>query len=195
MDQMAERPLLPVSRERVSNPTEERLLTLLSMAIDWMRFAEQRHNWLILLGSALLALLLSLVNSTTDPNPRYVMGVAAGIITCGLLVSVLSFFAANRISVFLAGKQADPSESDDLYYYDHIARYVATDLVRGIERWYLDMPDDEIEVTRGELDLAQQVIVNARATVVKMRLFSIAVLCFAAGGLTTLASAIAALIW
>jgi hypothetical protein len=189
--------LRPIGREPRSgsaDPAEERLLTLLQIVNESMYVAEQHHGLLLFLGSATLALLLTLVSSTTDLNPRYGMGVAAAIIFVGLLLSAASFFPRSRAAGRIAGGFGDPDPTDDLYDSKHLARYEPDDLVRGLEESYLEIPVDEIRVTRGKRDLACRVIANSRTTEIKIRLFEYSLLVLAAGGAVALASALAALV-
>lgn len=191
---MVERSGFAHDRQALSTPAENRLLLQLQLVVDWLRLAEQRHHWFILLGSAGLAVMLSLVSSTRDENPRYGMGLAAAIMIAGLMTGVVSFYPTSRIALRIAGKPHAPAADNNLYDFQHLARYDADLLVRSIKLWYLDELPADVTVSRGEHDLATEVVVNARIACTKMRLFSLGLALFAIGSLVALVSAIAALV-
>ena len=122
------------------------------------------------------------------------MGLASAIMMLGLLISVASFFPLSRVARWVSGSLPGPSAHDDLYFYGHLARYDPERLVRGIEQWYLDVPDEEIMITRGKHDLAEQVILSAQMTSVKLRLFNISLLLVVIGAVVALIAALIALI-
>jgi len=191
---MVERSGFAYDRDALSAPAEHRLLLQLQLVVDWLRLAEQRHQWFILLGSAGLAVMLSLVSSTTDENPRYGMGLAAAIMMTGLMSGVLSFYPTSRIVSRIAGKSIAPAPDNNLYDFQHLARYDPDPLVRAVKLWYLNDLPASITVSRGEHDLATEVVVNAKIACTKMRLFSLGLAAFAIGAIVALVSALAALV-
>lgn len=186
-------PILPATRLPARDPTEERMLILNDFVFRWLGIAEQRSNWLILLGAAAQAVLLSVITSTTDQYPRYFMGLAAAVMMSGLMVSVASFFPLHPVTRRLARVESTPTAQDDLYFYGHLSRYQPDELVRAIERAYLGIPENEIVVSRAKHDLAEQIVLCATMTTIKMRLFTFALLAVATGALIALAAALVAL--
>lgn len=182
-----------LSNAQVSQQTERRLLTQMDLVFRWLGIAEQRHNWLVLLGVAAQAVLLSVITSTTDPNPRYGIGLAAAIILAGILISVSSFFPGSRLTQRLSGAFGGTKDDDDLFFYGHLARYEPDALVRSIEALYLEAPAESVVVNRVLHDLAEQVIQTAKLVEVKLRTFSIALLVIAMGSVVALVSALIAL--
>lgn len=160
---------------------EAKLLGMLGMVNDWLKFAEAKNFGIVTIASAAMAALL---NYVSGPRPievfqGIILLVSGLFLTMGLIAGLLSFFPRTDLAGVLGGKQGMPERDDNLYYFGHLATYRPRHLAEAVARRYAGGgPDDVGEV---HLALAAQIVTNARITMWKLRLFGYSVACFGAG--------------
>ncbi len=165
---------------------EQRLLSILAMVNDWLKFAETKNAGLVGLGSAAAAVILSFLGSTDDAVFLVGLGTAAVLMALSVLVGLASFFPRTSLARRLTREIGHPGECDNLYFYAHLARYSPSALVEAIARDYAQTGYSDVVHARSRTDLAAQIIVNSRITLAKLELFGFAVWLFAASAITAL---------
>lgn len=161
---------------------DERLFRLLQLVNDWLKFAEAKNVGMVGLASAAIVFLLGYVAANAR-DLVLVSGAAIAIGSTGLILALLanlaSFLPQTDMERSLAARLSPPRDSDNLYYYGHLARYQPRPLVDEIVRRHLGGAVNQID--DGHLHLAAQIITNARITLRKLRIFSYSVVCFGLG--------------
>jgi hypothetical protein len=173
---------------------EQRLLSILGMVNDWLKFAETKNAGLVGLGSAGAAVLSSFLGSADERVLTVGLGIAAVTVSISVLVGLASFFPRTSAARHLTRELGRPGEGDNLYFYGHLAKYAPPALVEAIARDYAQTGYTEVVHVRSREDLAAQIIVNSRITLAKLQLFGIATWLFAAAAVTALASVLVAVV-
>jgi hypothetical protein len=165
---------------------EDRLVELLDRVIDWLQFAESKNTGIVgLIATALGLIVTFLVAGPSVPTLAGVgLAVGAVALMISLLLSIASFLPATDLERSLVGAREAPGPEDNLIFYGHLARYEPRALVRAVARSHVDVPPDEVVVSKVAIDLAAQIVTNARITVRKLRLYRAALLLFGVGVLT-----------
>ena len=167
-----------------------RLIDLLSRAIDWLKFAEAKNTGAVGLSSTGLGVIVTfLVAGPPVPDIAGAgLGIGAVTLMLSLMLAVASFLPSTNLEKHLMGEKIDPGPGDNLIYYGHIARYEPRALVSAIAEHYFGLSGEEATPTRYALDLAGQIVTNARITVRKLELFRYSLLLFGFGVLVAAAS-------
>lgn len=163
-----------------SDPVDSKLNSILQMVIDWLKFAETKNGGAIGIGSGGFAIVIGFLQSThlaTFPVILLTLGAISFLMT--VVVSIASFSPRTDFGKLRARRDGEPHPADNLFYFGHIAKYSARQLIESMVERYL--PDVDLEMKQVYLDLAAQVTINARITMWKLRLFNIAVGFFGAG--------------
>jgi hypothetical protein len=184
---------------------ESRLLRLLTMVNDWLKYAEAKNSLVVGLSSAGLFGSLTAVPDTIEGSSHHdaalsmlLAGVIALIISLSL--SLMSFMPRTNLTKWLARRQGSPTKDDNLYYYGHLAKYIPRNLAQALERRYEPRTgrgsrDDPDDLSDGEVEIAEQIVINARITLWKLGLFTPALVCFAVGVLLQTAAMVTGTIW
>jgi uncharacterized membrane protein YhaH (DUF805 family) len=173
---------------------EQRLLSILAMVNDWLKFAETKNAGLVGLGAAGTAVISSFLGSSDDTVLVVGLAVAVVLMALSVLVGLASFFPRTSLARHLTHDVGKPGEDDNLYYYGHLAKYAPGALVDAIARDYAQTGFTDVVHARSRNDLAAQIIVNSRITLAKLELFGIATWLFAASAITALLAVLAAVV-
>ena len=179
-----------------SRDVEVRLADLLVRVIDWLKFAEAKNTAAVGLSSTALGVIVTfLVAGPPVPNLAGIgLSIGAVLLMVSLLLAVASFLPSTNLEKHLLGARQEPADSDNLLFYGHIARYEPRALARAIAIHYYGLEAEAAEPSRYAVDLAGQIVTNARITVRKLDLFRYSLQLFAAGVLiASAAMAVAAL--
>ena len=173
-----------------SRDVEARLAELLLRVIDWLKFAEAKNTAAVGLSSTALGVIVTfLVAGPPVPNLAGVgLSIGAVLLMVSLLLAVASFLPSTNLEKHLLGARAEPADTDNLLYYGHIARYEPKALVRAIATHYYGLAGEAAEPSRFSVDLAGQIVTNARITVRKLDFFRYSLLLFTAGVLIAAAA-------
>jgi hypothetical protein len=173
-------------------PLEAKLTAILGMVNDWLKFAEAKNLALAGFTGTGAAVALAAYAELDDPAVWQSVGflLAVGVLLSGLVCALLSFLPQTNLTAWLAEPRGRPAPDDNLYFYGHLVKYAPRHLAEAVARRYLDRHAED-EPSASDVDLAAQIVANARITVWKLRLFSWSV-CGLIGG-TLLFSACAAL--
>lgn len=149
---------------------EEHLLTLLQMVNEWLRFAETKNAGLLAFSGLSVTAVLSFTAQVDEFESKWgagflVFGSALWLVSA--VITALSFVPKTDLLNIVSRLDDPPEESDNLYYYRHLAKYNAQDLLEN-----LGVPKDNVSPRyRFEKYLAQQVITNSRITNSKLVAF------------------------
>ena len=162
---------------------ERQLSELLARVIDWLKFAEAKNTGSVGLSSTGLGVIVTfLVAGPPITTPAGVgLGIGALSLMLSLLLTVASFLPSTNLEKHLIGERERPTSRDNLLYYGHLARYEPRALVEAIAELYFDQAGEAYAPSKLAIDLAAQVVTNARITVRKLRLFTYSLLLFGFG--------------
>ena len=180
----------------IKRDVETRLSDLLNRVIDWLKFAEAKNTGAVGLSSTGLGVIVTFL--VAGPPIPFLAGVGLGIgavaLMLSLMLAVASFLPSTDLEKFLVGAREKPSHGDNLLYYGHLARYEPRALTLAIAAMYFDHEGETYTPSRFAIDLAGQVVTNARITVRKLALFRYSLLLFGFGVLIA-AAAMALAAW
>jgi hypothetical protein len=168
---------------------EERLFQLLELVNDWLKFAETKSGGMVVLAGLAATGLLTYGSSIDQPTSwdGWTLFLAGFFFTLSLSLAVWSFLPKKDALKIESRLEGIPDNSGNLYYYEHLAKFRATDLIEKLCELH---ECDPSKATRGERDLAAQIIINSRITRRKMQLFSMAAVAFLIGVVVTFVSRI-----
>lgn len=186
-------PSAPVA---ATDPLAPRLLDLLRLCNDWLKFAETKNVGIVgLAGSGLSFIVVALGFLRAEgvsPAAGVALTLASLLMALSLLAGVWSFMPATSMPRWMRLHVGDPRPDDNLFYFGHAAKYAPGPLAEAVAQRYERQPEPAIsELHR---DLAAQLVVNARITLQKLKLFRWAVLLFAAGALLSAAGMLSVLL-
>jgi hypothetical protein len=167
----------------LNRDVESRLSELLIRVIDWLKFAEAKNTGAVGLSSTGLGVIVTFLVAG-PPVPAIAgagLGIGAVALMVSLMLAVASFLPSTNLEKHLSGDRNLPSASDNLMFYGHIARYEPRALAQAIAEHYFDQPEKAFVPSKLAIDLAGQVVANARITVRKLELFKNSLLLFGGG--------------
>ena len=169
---------------------ERQLSELLGRVIDWLKFAEAKNTGSVGLSSTGLGLIVTFLVAGPDIPPLAGVGLAVGALALmlSLLLTVASFLPSTNLEKHLVRDRERPSTRDNLLYYGHLARYEPRALVEAIAEMYFDHEGDTYAPSKLDIDLAAQIVTNARITVRKLALYRYSLLLFGFGVLVASAA-------
>jgi Family of unknown function (DUF5706) len=174
---------------------ERQLSELLTRVIDWLKFAEAKNTGSVGLASTGLGVIVTfLVAGPPIPTLAGVgLAVGAFALMLSLMLTVASFLPSTNLEKHLVGDRQRPTARDNLLYYGHLARYEPRALVEAIAAMYFEQQGEAYAPSKLAIDLAAQIVTNARITVRKLALFTYSLLLFGFGVLVaSVAMALAA---
>ena len=180
----------------VPDPLATRLLDLLQLCNDWLKFAETKNVGIVGLAGSGLTIIIAALSFLRDegiiPGAGVALTLASLLMALSLLAGVWSFMPATGTPRWMRLHIGQPHPDDNLFYFGHAAKYAPDPLAEAIARRY----ERQSEPVVSELhhDLAAQLVVNARITLQKLKLFRWAVLLFAGGALLAAAGVLAVLL-
>jgi hypothetical protein len=174
----------------IKRDVQRQLSELLGRVIDWLKFAEAKNTGSVGLSSTGLGVIVTfLVAGPSISTPTGVgLGIAALALMLSLLLTVASFFPSTNLEKHLVDERERPTTRDNLLYYGHLARYEPRALVEAIAEMYFEQEGETYVPSKLDIDLAAQIVTNARITVRKLALFRYSLLLFGFGVLVASAS-------
>jgi hypothetical protein len=176
--------------DETNRDVESRLSDLLNRVIDWLKFAEAKNTGAVGLSSTGLGVIVTFLVAGPPVPPIAGAGLGIGAVTLmlSLMLAVASFLPSTNLEKHLRGDRDKPSANDNLLFYGHLARYEPRALTLAIAEHYSDRPGEEFQPSKLAIDLAEQVVTNARITVRKLDFFKYSLLLFSFGVLVAAAS-------
>ena len=174
----------------IKRDVERQLSELLARVIDWLKFAEAKNTGAVGLSSTGLGVIVTfLVAGPPIPTLAGVgLGIGALALMLSLLLTVASFLPSTNLEKHLVGERERPTARDNLLYYGHLARYEPRALVEAIAEMYFDQEGETYAPNKLDIDLAAQIVTNARITVRKLALYRYSLLLFGFGVLVASAA-------
>jgi hypothetical protein len=174
----------------IKRDVERQLSELLARVIDWLKFAEAKNTGAVGLSSTGLGVIVTfLVAGPPIPTMAGVgLGIGALALMLSLLLTVASFLPSTNLEKHLVGERERPTARDNLLYYGHLARYEPRALVEAIAEMYFDQEGETYAPNKLDIDLAAQIVTNARITVRKLALYRYSLLLFGFGVLVASAA-------
>jgi hypothetical protein len=174
----------------IKRDVERHLSELLARVIDWLKFAEAKNTGAVGLSSTGLGVIVTfLVAGPPIPTMAGVgLGIGALALMLSLLLTVASFLPSTNLEKHLVGERERPTARDNLLYYGHLARYEPRALVEAIAEMYFDQEGETYAPNKLDIDLAAQIVTNARITVRKLALYRYSLLLFGFGVLVASAA-------
>ena len=179
----------------MADDLDERLIKQLELVNDWLKYAEAKNGVLIGLASAGAAGALSVVGDVVEKGDHLaVVALILAEITllAGLGFGLFSFLPKTNLKEWTARHRGRVAPTDNLYYYGDLAKYEATRVAEILSRRHVGR---NASVAESTVELSEQLVINARITLWKLRLFQFGLSCFALGvALSTMAVMFATLV-
>lgn len=169
---------------------ETRLVDLLNRVSDWLKFAETKNTAAVGLSSTALGVIVTFLVAGPPVPTIAGVGLSLGAVTLmmSLMLAVASFLPSTHLEKHLIGKRAQPGPGDNLLFYGHLARYEPRGLARAIAEHYFALSGEDAAPSKFAIDIASQVVINARITVRKLEYFKYSLLLFGFGVLIAAAA-------
>lgn len=149
----------------VNNKAVEILEKIFSNVNNWLAFAEAKNAAIIAFNIAVIAALLSGSDVLGKTIIFYFLNVIIVLSTAFALLS----FIPNLGNDKSASSQID--EQDNLLLFSHIAKYSKEQYLIAVYRVYFNLTRQENDLSKIELDYADEITYNAGITVNKYRCF------------------------
>ena len=174
----------------IKRDVERQLSELLARVIDWLKFAEAKNTGAVGLSSTGLGVIVTFLVAGPPIPTLAGVGLAIGAVALmlSLLLTVASFLPSTNLEKHLVGERERPTSRDNLLYYGHLARYEPRALVEAIAEMYFDQEGETYAPNKLDIDIAAQIVTNARITVRKLALYRYSLLLFGFGVLVASAA-------
>lgn len=153
----------------------ELLKDMLLRVNSWLTFAETKNAALLGFNVALIAFAYKLqddLGCTAILEPVYVICLGVVFLAFLSLCPNLLNYSSPKTEITDSDKQ-----KSNLWFYGDIKKYSENDYVKELYKRYLGKDVKKNEITRLELDIAQEIIINSGIACRKYKLFKIS--CFA----------------
>ena len=154
------------------NKPESRLLPLLTLVNDWLKYAEVKNGVLLTLNGVLLTIIHRLVESLGEHSEvlDYWLWAVTALLLLSMLVGLASFYARTKTFGFDIEKPKN-SNTHNALYYGNLANMKCSDVLhRLVQKYDSACPDQYLT------DLADQIIINSKIARRKFALFNFALL-------------------
>jgi hypothetical protein len=167
----------------IQRDIENQLSDLLNRVIDWLKFAEAKNTGSVGLSSTGLGVIVTFLVAGPPLPPVAGVGLALGAVALmlSLMLTVASFLPSTDLEKHLVGERERPTARDNLLYYGHLSRYEPRALVEAIAEMYFEQKGETYAPSKLDIDLAAQIVTNARITVRKLALYKYSLLLFGFG--------------
>jgi hypothetical protein len=157
-----------------------KLMTILPLVNDWLKFAEAKNAILLAFSGAGITATITYLSAASN-IPKSVE--AGFLITTFLLclcsfICSISFLPKTDLERILWKRSrpgrnfADrPTDNDNFYFFAHLYKYQETELIDAINRLYLKGRIKDLR-NKEYTDLANQIIVNSEIAYLKFNIFS-----------------------
>jgi len=155
----------------------EKLLCILQIVNDWLKFAEAKNAVLLAFCSgANTAIITYLSTASTIPNFfRYGLLFSIFLLCISSLICSLSFLPKTDIEHFVGSRANKKSksllkDSDNFYFFNNLNKYQPDDLLEAINRLYCGGKVQK-PYKKEDLDIASQITINSEIASTKFRFF------------------------
>jgi len=150
---------------------DTRLLIILNMVGDWLKFAEAKNAGLVVLTGTGITAILTLLTGDRNPGRPVELGLiwTEIFLSLSLLLATYSFLPKLLPPVDTTMEPADSQAPANYYFYGDLAKCASSDMliaaIAGERREYPPSESDRY--------LANQIIANSRIATRKFRIFSL----------------------
>jgi len=141
----------------------EELKYIFSNVNDWLKFAEAKHGGLILLNSAIIIGVISVLPDSKLFD-SYSAAASLAICGCSILISLASQFPTTSNLLIGASNKANPN----IYFFEDLSKMSLDGFLLEYRRSYPDF-----KPTASDENLVNQILVNSRIATSKFRTFKI----------------------
>ncbi|MCD1598193.1 Pycsar system effector family protein [Rheinheimera aquimaris] len=168
---------------------EERLIAIFELVNTWLKHAEAKAATLLAIDGAVVFGLCRLLQGADTANLFFQIYVVTAVIflSISVFIALLSFVPALKMP--WAFKLNNPTADDNLWYFEHIAKYTPERYLRELSA---SNDSTSYKGTVYELMLAKQIIINSVICRRKYGLFTFAIWLTLAGVATPI---VAAVVW
>lgn len=164
-----------------------KLTVIFHLVNDWLHYAEAKNAILLAFAGAGITANVTLLAATQNLLGSLKTGlIVSTILLCiCALICALSFIPKIDLDKILwartkpVRKLASPASNDNLYYFGHLRKYKARELLDSVNNFYFEQKIQS-PYSKECVDLAEQVTVNSEITFFKFQLFTRAVYCLIA---------------
>ncbi len=162
-----------------------KLFSLFQNVNDWLKFAEAKNAVLLAFaGAGMTATLTVLVSAQNLFNSLRWGLISATILLCVCaFLCILSFLPKTDLEKILrvrSSQSEQPKPEDNLYFYGHLKKYQAEELLDRLNQTYLSNSPVSQPYSKEAKDLAVQVTINSGIAFIKFEIFRYAVYTLAA---------------
>lgn len=146
---------------------EEKLWAIFRTVNTWLEFAEKKNAYLL----TFVGLQFTLIKACSLPTNFWLIGCIITLLL-SLLLCILSFFPVTGMAEYiykLTARQKKPEDTDNLLFYNHIAKYSADEYVAAMEKYLKGAIKNDKYLT----DLCLQIVANSTITDEKFELFKL----------------------
>lgn len=160
----------------------EKLLSILQMVNDWLKFAEAKNAVLLAFCSAAItAIFTYLTASITIHNSMKIGLLISLLLLCiSSLICFLSFLPKTDAELFTQlGRRANIKSkslvkaTDNFYFFGNLRKYNSDSLLEAIDKLYYDGKVSK-PYKKEDLDLTSQITINSEIASTKFEFFRIA---------------------
>lgn len=161
----------------------EKLLSILHLINDWLKFAEAKNALLLAFcGAAITALVTYLSAAPNISSESLRIGLLISLFLlciCSLICSLSLLPKTDREYLIWWTKRPSkklktkPQDTDNLYFFDEIRKYSSTDLLDSMNKLYFDNKL-QTPYKKEDIDIANQIVINSQIASVKFAFFRVA---------------------
>ncbi|AFZ60228.1 hypothetical protein H6G54_08365 [Anabaena cylindrica FACHB-243] len=158
----------------------EKLLKILEIVIDWLKFAEAKNAVLLAFSGAGVTAIITYISAASNIPKSLILSLPAStfILSISSLVCLFSFLPKTNLEhiVWMQGKPSKnfktlQNNTDNLYYYGHLMKYKNIELLDAMNQLYCDNKISQ-PYKKEYLDIATQIIINSEIAFLKFRFFT-----------------------
>jgi hypothetical protein len=160
----------------------EKLLSILQIVNDWLKFAEAKNAVLLAFCGAAITTTITYLNAaTTVPNSLKIGLLISIFLLCvSLLICSLSFLPKTDMEYFTRlrkrpnrNSQSLLKSTDNFYFFNNLRKYDSDNLLEAMNEFYFE---DKLPkpYKKEDLDIASQITINSEIASTKFAFFRIA---------------------
>ena len=166
----------------MNDSLRDKLITILHIVNDWLKFAEAKNGILLAFCGTILAAILTYTSAVKNIPKYFLFGLIITTIIlffCSLICSI-SFLPKTNLER-IVWRRSKPSKNrryskqytDNFYYFGHLLKYQDSELLDALNHLYLKN-QRQILYNKEDLDIANQIVINSEITSLKFKLFVVA---------------------
>jgi hypothetical protein len=162
------------------NEMTNKLMTILLMVNDWLKFAEAKNSILIGFSGVGITAIITYLSAVSNVPITIKVGIliTAFVLSICALICSLSFLPKTNLEIIVWKKQqpgrkskGQPSDDDNFYFFGHLYKYQDNELLEAFNRLYFANQIQDFNKKENK-DLANQIIVNSEIAYMKFKIFS-----------------------